>query len=304
MPGRRLDRRHGLARRADRDAARPRVHRHEARGRRLGASGGAGARRARDPAQRDLPRLHGHAARRGRASATRSASRSWKPSFVAEAALQVLRRRGDRPRLGRAAEPRRAVPLSGRAGTAMSPRSTKAVGRVPAARPARLEHAPLPRHRAGRRPRGDRVGRDAGVQLPRAERPDRPRRHGRGAPRHGDGRRLLDADDRGRGLPHRRPPHGVPPLGAARDAAGGGPRRAAQPPRRLLRRRAVPGRRAHRERALHPDRARGATELAARKRWPSRHNRRSPSRQDVTLEPAAARRRATSSARRLRPGRR
>src|SRR5262249_37146876 len=60
---------------------------------------------------------------------------------------------------------------------------------------------------------------------------------------------------------------GVPPLGAARNPAGRGPRRAAKPACGLLRSGAVPGRAADCERPLHPDRAarpeRRARRLAA-----------------------------------------
>src|SRR5262249_42686847 len=92
--------------------------------------GRAGARHARDPLERALPRLHGYAHRRSGAEGS--------PGRAAHGA-GVRRRggvagaggRGDRPRMGRAAEPRRALPLPRRPGSAMSPRSRKPWGEHP-----------------------------------------------------------------------------------------------------------------------------------------------------------------------------
>ena len=64
---RRLDRRHGVARRARADGAGRALHAHEARGRRLRPRGRAAARGARHPAQHGQPGLRRHADdRRGR----------------------------------------------------------------------------------------------------------------------------------------------------------------------------------------------------------------------------------------------
>ena len=217
MPGRRLDRRHRLARGPDGDAVRPRVHRDEARRRRLGARRPRPAlARARDPPQRALPGLHRHAARPRRAARSSSTSPLDGAVVRRRGGAAGARGRGDAAAPGSCSRTASSRSAFRECRARDEPARAEAVGRVPAAGSARLEHARLPRHRAGGRPCGDRVGRDARVLLPRAERADRPRRHGRGAPRHGDGRRLLDADERGRGLPHRRPPHRVPPLGAAR----------------------------------------------------------------------------------------
>src|SRR5581483_7426067 len=131
---RRLDRRDRVARRIDVDALRSAVHGDEARRRRLRPLGCARARAPRHPAERALPRLHRHADRRGRAA--RTAARA------ADGA--VLRRRGgaahpgrsrDRPRVDRAAEPRRAVPLSGHPGTALMPRRRAGWGDEPPPEP-------------------------------------------------------------------------------------------------------------------------------------------------------------------------
>ena len=96
-----------------------------------------------------------------------------------------------------------------------------------AARTARLDDPRLPQRRLGAGPRGDRVGRAGGVLLPLRRRLPGPRRHGRDAPRHGDGGRLLDADGGARALPHRQPQRRLLPLGptgaASRGRAGRAP---------------------------------------------------------------------------------
>ena len=65
---RRLDRRHGLARRAHADARGSDLHAHEARRRRLRARDGAAACRTGHPHQRDLPGVRRHADRHARAA--------------------------------------------------------------------------------------------------------------------------------------------------------------------------------------------------------------------------------------------
>src|SRR4051812_48098364 len=98
------------------------------------------------------------------------------------------------------------------------------------------------------------MGRDAGVLLPDPGRPDRARRHGDDAPRHGDGRCVLVRARGGRELPDGGPARRVPALVASRHAPRGGKRRAAQSPRRVLRSRALrSGRVAARNVALHAD---------------------------------------------------
>src|SRR3954447_21230812 len=127
---RRLDRRHRLTGGVDGHAGRSRLHGDEACGDRLGAGGGAGARRARDPGQCALSGLRRYPAGRPRAA--------WAARRAAHGA--VVRRRGrgarsprrrDGPRLGRAAQPRRAVPLPRRTGAAMCPRARKPWGEFP-----------------------------------------------------------------------------------------------------------------------------------------------------------------------------
>src|SRR3954447_6951706 len=98
------------------------------------------------------------------------------------------------------------------------------------------------------------MGRDAGVLLPDPGRPDRARRHGDDAPRHGDGGGVLVRARGGRELPDGGPARRVPALVASRHAPRGGKRRAAQSPRRVLRSRALrSGRVAARNVALHAD---------------------------------------------------
>ena len=211
------------------------------------------------------------------------------PAFVAGAALQAL---NDEETGGAwVVQPNRvaALPVPEHPGAALSRAQPPRLGRRPAGA-AHLADARLPLRLAGRRRVGDRVGRDAGLLLPRAVGPDRPRRHGDDAPRHGDGRRLLVDARRRRELPDRRPARRVHALVASRHAPRRGPRRAAEPPRRVLLRRALRRRRhAARVVAVHADHPAGLP----RATWFTRRvcaARDSPS-------PAASRRRARRTTR-------